>query len=84
MKRRFISELWREFERDVLSPGVSVLERSNLKAAFYAGCTAILFGVPAKITTYGPAEKETLPLDLRREIDEYFTSLEVKVKAARQ
>ncbi|HZT29697.1 MAG TPA: hypothetical protein VFA33_07440 [Bryobacteraceae bacterium] len=60
-KRLRMAEQWDQFARAVLPPGVSEIQRREMRRAFYAGAESILFRV---IQAFAP-ESEPTDADLQ-------------------
>lgn len=54
--RKLMAEQWEEFGRKVLPPDVSLIQKREMKRAFYAGAQTILFRV---IAAFAPESEPT-------------------------
>ena len=56
MKRLLVSELWNDFARRVLPKDAPVIQRQEMRRAFYAGCDAFMKAVEKALD---PGTQET-------------------------
>lgn len=75
IKRLLMAEQWDQFARAVLPKNVSLIQRQEMRRAFYAGAESILFRV---ITAFAP---ETEPTDADLQI---MVDLDAELKAFAQ
>jgi biotin synthase-like enzyme len=62
MKRLLIAEQWDQFARAVLPPNCSVIQRQEMRRAFYAGAQGVLLGCVAALAPEGEPTAEDLQM----------------------
>lgn len=81
MKRQLMAEQWDVFARTVLPQGCSLLQKQEMRRAFYAGAQAILFKV---ITSFAPEEEPTeADLQIMENVYEELQDFASQVKQGR-
>jgi hypothetical protein len=71
-KRQLVAEKWNEFAR-ILPPGVSKIQRDEMRRAYYCGAQDIVFGIIAAFTLDSEPTAEDVQVmeDLQRELSDF-------------
>jgi hypothetical protein len=79
MKRHLMAEQWAKFAVAVLPQDASVIQRREMKRAFYAGAQAIMFKV---IAALAPEEEPTeADLQMMSDLEQELQDFAAMVKA---
>jgi hypothetical protein len=81
VKRKLVSEQWNEFARQVLPPACGMIQRQEMRRAFYAGAESILFRV---IQAFAPENEPTdADLQIMQDVSDELKDFATDVKEGR-
>lgn len=81
IKRLLIAEEWDKYSRMAIHSGAGTIQRREMRRAFYAGASGILFGIIRKLANdrgnCEPTEEDILVMaGVQHELDDFITDIE--------